>query len=174
LKRALFLDRDGTILVDPGYPRDPEAVRFIDGAELGLRVAQDLGFALVVVSNQSGVARGIIQPAEAKAVHDRMVGLLGQRDITLAGSYYCFHGPDDGCRCRKPEPGMLEDAARDLGLDLPSSVMLGDRRTDIVAGKRAGARAVLLGATIPEADFCASTWGDVVAYLAKHAAEVSP
>jgi histidinol-phosphate phosphatase family protein len=172
VKRALFLDRDGTILVDPGYPRDPEAVRFIDGAELGLRVARDLGFELVVVSNQSGVARGIIQPEEAKAVHARMEDLLRARDIRLAGSYYCFHGPDEACRCRKPEPGMLEDAARDLGLDLAHSVMLGDRRSDVMAGKRAGARAVLLGATIPEADFCASTWGDVAAYLSRFAAEV--
>lgn len=141
-RRALFLDRDGTIIVDVGYPRDPGQVALLPGAADALRELSAHA-ALVIVSNQSGIARGRITPAEAVAVHARTVELLADAGVMLARAYYCPHGPDDGCRCRKPAPGMLLDAAADLGLDLARSIVVGDKASDVEAGRAAGCRAAL-------------------------------
>src|SRR3954471_12904064 len=100
-RRALFLDRDGTLIVDVGYPREPERVELIAGAAEALAELQK-SWALVVISNQSGVGRGMITEAEAASVHARFVDLFAQAGITFAGSYYCPHTPDAHCRCRKP------------------------------------------------------------------------
>lgn len=137
MRRALFLDRDDTLIVDPGYPRDPDAVVLVPGAAAALRrVPADV--ALVIVSNQSGIARGLITLAEADAVAARVAERFAAEGVGFAGAYRCPHAPDDGCRCRKPAPGMLLDAARDLGLDLARSMMLGDRPSDVAAGEAAG------------------------------------
>lgn len=135
-RKALFLDRDGTLIVDVGYPRDPARVEILSGAVEALRGYSD--YALVVISNQSGIARGLITEDEWRAVHERFVELFANEGITFAGSYYCKHGPDDGCACRKPEPGMLRQAARELDLDLAQSIMIGDKPSDVEAGRRAG------------------------------------
>ena len=140
---ALFLDRDGTLIVDTGYPRNPALVEPLPGAIDALRDLQR-SYALVIISNQSGIARGKITPAEAAAVHARVVELFTAAGVTFAGSYYCPHGPDDGCRCRKPAPGMLLDAARELDLDLAASVMIGDKPSDVEAGQAAGCGRALL------------------------------
>lgn len=139
---ALFLDRDGTLIVDVGYPRDPARVALLPGVGAALR-ALAARYALVIVSNQSGLARGRISPDEAAAVHARVVEAFAAEGVRFDGSYYCPHGPDDGCPCRKPAPGMLRQAAADLGLDLAASVMVGDKEADVEAGRAAGcARAV--------------------------------
>ncbi|HEY4121088.1 MAG TPA: HAD family hydrolase [Byssovorax sp.] len=139
--RALFLDRDGTLVVDVGYPRDPALVQLIPGA---LEALRDLEreFALVVVSNQSGIGRGLITPAEAAAVDARVRELFAAGGIEFAGVYHCPHAPDDHCTCRKPKPGMLEQAARELDLDLATSVIVGDKASDLEAGLAVGARGV--------------------------------
>jgi D-glycero-D-manno-heptose 1,7-bisphosphate phosphatase len=142
---AVFLDRDGTLIEDLGYPREPERIRLLDGVGAGLRTLRDGGFALVVISNQSGVGRGIIDPAEAKAVHDRFITLLGAEQVQLDATYYCPHAPWEGCDCRKPEPTMLLRAAADLDVSLPDSFMVGDKLSDAQAGRRAGCRTILLG-----------------------------
>jgi histidinol-phosphate phosphatase family protein len=136
-RRALFIDRDGTLIHDVGYPRDPALVEPLPGVFEALRPLQ-AGFALVIVSNQSGIGRGLITPAEARAVHDRVVDVFGRAGIGFAGAYYCPHVPGDGCACRKPAPGLLLDAARDLGLDLGGSILIGDKASDIAAGQAAG------------------------------------
>ncbi len=136
-RRALFVDRDGTLIVDVGYPRDPAQVEPLPGAAGALR-ALAAHFALVIVSNQSGIGRGLITPAEAHAVHARVVERFGQAGVTFAGAYYCPHDPGAGCACRKPAPGLLLDAARELGLDLAASVMVGDKPSDVAAGRAAG------------------------------------
>lgn len=136
-RRALLLDRDGTLIVDVGYPRAPAAVAPLAGAIDALRELQR-EFALVIVSNQSGIGRGLITAGEARAVHDRVLELFAAGGVAFAGAYYCPHRPDDGCRCRKPAPGLLLDAARDLGIDLATSIMIGDRSSDLAAGRAAG------------------------------------
>ena len=135
--RALFLDRDGTLVVDVGYPREPARVEPLPGAIEALRELQHR-FALVIVSNQSGLGRGLITDAEARAVHDRVIDVFARAGVGFAGAYYCPHAPDAGCPCRKPAPGLLLDAARELDLDLARSVMLGDKVSDILAGRTAG------------------------------------
>jgi D-glycero-D-manno-heptose 1,7-bisphosphate phosphatase len=141
-RRALFLDRDGTLIADVGYPRDPDQVALLPGAAAALRsLAEEL--ALVIISNQSGIARGIIHPDQARAVHERTVARFADDGVTFAGAYYCPHGPDDGCACRKPQPGMLAAAARDLDLDLAASIVIGDKASDVEVGRAAGCRAAL-------------------------------
>jgi histidinol-phosphate phosphatase family protein len=142
---AVFLDRDGTLIEDLGYPREPERIRLLDGVGAGLRTLRDAGFALVVISNQSGIGRGIIDPAEATAVHDRFITLLGAEQVQLDAAYYCPHAPSDGCDCRKPEPTMLLRAAADLDISLADSFMVGDKLSDAQAGRRAGCRTIVLG-----------------------------
>ena len=134
---ALFLDRDGTLIVDTGYPRDPALVEVLPGALESLRELQRI-YKLVIISNQSGIGRGRITQAEADAVHARVVEVFAAGGVELAGSYYCPHAPDAGCRCRKPEPGMILDAAAELDLDLARSVMVGDKPSDLDAGRAAG------------------------------------
>ncbi len=140
---ALFLDRDGTLIVDVGYPRDPARVTLLPGAAAALAALAPHA-ALVIVSNQSGLARGRITPAEAAAVHARVVDLLAAAGVPIAGSFYCPHGPDDGCRCRKPAAGLLLAAAAALDLDLASSIVVGDKPSDVAAGRAAGCAVGLL------------------------------
>ncbi len=143
VKKAVFLDRDGTIIFDEVYLADPSRIRFIPGAIDAMRALSSRGYALVLVSNQSGVARGLIRPEQLAAVHARLCELLAAEGVTFAGAYHCVHGPDDGCECRKPKPGMLLEAARELGLDVTASVIVGDKPSDVAAGEAAGARGVL-------------------------------
>jgi D-glycero-D-manno-heptose 1,7-bisphosphate phosphatase len=145
LEPAAFLDRDGTLIEDVGFPRDPELVRLVEGAAAALRCLAAANMRLVVVSNQSGIGRGLISVDEARSVHERFVGLLADEGIVLDGSKYCPHPPEAGCDCRKPSPGMLLEAAEDLRLDLGRSFMIGDKVSDVEAGRRAGCRTVLLG-----------------------------
>lgn len=141
---AVFLDRDGTLIEDVGYPRDPDEVRLLSGVPAALGRLAAAGLRLVVVSNQSGIGRGLIRTEEASAVHDRLVADLGGQGIVLDGAKYCPHAPGEGCDCRKPAPGMLLDAAAELDLDLGSSFMIGDKQSDVEAGRRAGCRATVL------------------------------
>jgi D-glycero-D-manno-heptose 1,7-bisphosphate phosphatase len=146
-KRALFLDRDGTLIVDTGYLRDPNDVVLLPGVAEGLREARALGYELIVVSNQSGIARGIISEAQLASVEARFEKLLAKEGVTLDLVLFCKHGPDDGCPCRKPAPGLLHDAARMRGIDLTRSIMIGDKASDVAAGNAAGCRGVLIAPT---------------------------
>ena len=141
-RRALFLDRDGTLIVDTGYPRDPALVEPLPGAIDALRALQ-ASWALVIISNQSGIGRGLIAQSEADAVHARVVEVFAAGGVTFAGAYYCPHAPDAACRCRKPAPGLILDAARELGLDIGASAMIGDKPSDLAAGRAAGCERVL-------------------------------
>jgi histidinol-phosphate phosphatase family protein len=152
---ALFLDRDGTLIEDVGYPRDPRRVRLLPGAADALARLAAAGFALVMVSNQSGVGRGLLSRAEAEAVHAEVLRRFAAAGVAFDGAYYCYHAPDDGCDCRKPAPGLLLRAAAVLGLDLRQSFMVGDKPIDVAAGAAAGCRGILFGAA-------AADWPEVV------------
>ena len=165
MSRALFLDRDGTLMVDTGYVRDPADVVLLPGVGLTLAEARALGFELVIVSNQSGVARGIITSEQLEAVQARLEALLLAEGITLDDVRFCLHGPDAGCSCRKPAPGMLVAAAAARGIDLERSVMLGDRESDVLAGREAGCTTILLGNRSSIADHTVASLSEVVAIL---------
>lgn len=138
-KKALFLDRDGTIILDRNYPSDPDEVAFIPGVSDSLRKAQK-EFLLIVISNQSGVGRGLITLDQFKKVDQQFRTLLKMEKIEIAGFYYCTHAPDDDCDCRKPKPGMILEAAESFDIDLSESFMIGDKPSDVEAGLRAGCR----------------------------------
>ncbi|HYU58294.1 MAG TPA: HAD family hydrolase [Actinomycetota bacterium] len=143
---AVFLDRDGTLIEDPGHLGDPDGVVLLPGVAAALRRLAAASFALVVVSNQAGVARGIFTEAAVRAVNRRLGSLLDGDGVHLDAFYVCPHHPEftGPCECRKPGTKMLEDAAAELGLDLGASWIVGDQGTDAEAGRRAGARPVLV------------------------------
>jgi histidinol-phosphate phosphatase family protein len=151
-RAMLFLDRDGTLMEDVGYPSDPAQVRLLPGAAESVRELVARGFVPAVVSNQSGLARGLITPDQAKAVHDRFVELFEAASGVRLPCYYCPHGPDDGCDCRKPEPGLLRRAAAELDMVGQPGVMVGDKPVDVAAGHRAGYLGVWLGLGRPYPD----------------------
>ena len=153
-RRAVFLDRDNTLIHDPGYLKDPAAVRLLEGAAEATARLRRAGYAVVVVTNQSGVARGLMAESDVDAVNGRMKELLVSGGGGLDGVYFCPYlaGPDAvreeyrrDSELRKPRPGMLELAARELGLDLTRSWMVGDSSRDIEAGRAAGCRTVFVG-----------------------------
>jgi D-glycero-D-manno-heptose 1,7-bisphosphate phosphatase len=151
LSPAVFLDKDGTLIEDVPYNVDPKRIRLAPGAAEALPMLFEAGFELVVVSNQSGVARGMFEETALAAVERRLRDLLAGFGVPLAGFYYCPHHPQGQihkyavtCACRKPEPGMIQLAAAALGLDLRSSWLVGDILDDIEAGNRAGCRTILL------------------------------
>ena len=165
---AVFLDRDGTLIEDVGYPSDPDHVRPIAGAIEGLRRLDAAGFPLVVVSNQSGIGRGLVSPDAAAAVEERFVADFAAAGVSFAGVHVCPHRPDEGCRCRKPMPGMLLDAARDIGIALGNSFVIGDKRSDVEAGKRAGCGSILLNSREQgpmDVDLVARSWKEAVDFI---------
>jgi D-glycero-D-manno-heptose 1,7-bisphosphate phosphatase len=139
-KPALFLDRDGVINVDYDYVHTIEQFHFIDGIFELCRRAQEQGYKIVVVTNQSGIARGRYDDAQFMRLSTWMVEQFAAEGVTIDGIYYCPHHPkiSGACACRKPEPGMLLDAANALDLDLARSLLLGDKERDIEAAIRAG------------------------------------
>src|SRR5688500_3115772 len=142
LSPAVFLERDGTLIEDTGYIRDPLAVRLFPDVAEGLATLRAHGFKTVIVTNQSGIGRGYFTEADYRAVHGRLVELLAPGAIDAV--YFCAEHPDTASERRKPGPGMLLEAAADLSLDLSRSWMIGDRVGDIEAGRRAGCRTILL------------------------------
>ena len=148
---AVFLDRDGTLVEDPGYLHEPADVRLLPGVAEGLQRLAAAGWPLVLVSNQSGIARGLYGGEAFRAVNQRLEELAGVR---FAGAYHCPHHPEftGPCDCRKPAPKLFREAARDLGLDLAASWFVGNRRGDIEPARTFGGRAILMGATARPAD----------------------
>jgi histidinol-phosphate phosphatase family protein len=144
VNRALFLDRDGTVIKDRGYMGDPDLVRMIPGAGAALSALASEGWKLIVVSNQSGVGRGIISLQQMEAVQTRFLELMNSLGIPITDSYLCTHAPEQGCECRKPADFFLRRAAREHAIDLDASWMVGDRESDIVCGINAGCETIWL------------------------------
>ena len=148
-QKCVFLDRDGTIIEDPGYLTEPEAVKLLPGVDAALRSLADADFKLVVVTNQSAIARGLITEEGLERIHNELRRQLAERGVNLDGIYYCPYHPEGTIEKyarvsadQKPSPGMLLRAARDLDIDLNHSWMVGDSPRDIEAGQRAGCRTV--------------------------------
>ena len=149
--RAIFLDRDGTLNEEVGYITDPSQFRLYDFAAEAVRRINQAGRLAIVLTNQSGIARGLYDEAFLGEVHAGMQAALARADARIDGIYYCPHHPEIGappyrqpCDCRKPKPGMMLRAAREFDLDLASCVMIGDRYGDVATAHAAGARGVLL------------------------------
>jgi HAD superfamily hydrolase (TIGR01662 family) len=164
---AVLCDRDGTLIVDVPYNDDPALVLPLPSVRRGLDRLRDAGVALGIVSNQSGIARGTLTDDAVARVMTRVDDLLGPFDVVV----WCPHGPDDGCGCRKPAPGLVHRAAERLGVDVARCAVVGDIGADLDAARAAGARGVLVpnARTRPEeiaaAPEVAATFADAVDLL---------
>lgn len=148
---GIFFDRDGTINVDADYLSDPDDLELIPGAVEAIRDANRLGVRAFVITNQSGVARGLYSEDDVKAVHQRLIRLLARDGAHIDAFYYCPHHPEYGeapyrrvCSCRKPKIGMLLQAQKEFGITLAASFVVGDKGTDLQAGRAAGCGTVLV------------------------------
>lgn len=143
---AVFLDRDGTLIRDTHYPSDPEEVELLPGVPEALRLIRSLGYRLVVVTNQSGLARGLVTPEQYQAVAARVDQLLERAGSKVDATFFCPHHPEwsGPCDCRKPGLGMHRDAARNLRLDLARSWYVGDKAADVLPALETGGRGLLV------------------------------
>ena len=151
MRKACFFDRDGVIIEEADYISDPSLVRLCPFAADAIRAMHDAGRLVIVVSNQSGIARGYFTEADLRAVEARMNELLAEAGVKIDAAYYCFHHKKGivpeyavDCDCRKPKPGLLLRAAKDLDIDLAASFMIGDKESDLEAGLNAGCCGVAL------------------------------
>ncbi len=143
-KKYVLLDRDGTIIVDKNYQKDPALTELLPGAREGLDKLRAAGFRLVVTTNQSGIGRGILTLADLAAVNRSVVAALGGGDDYFDGIFYCPHVDADNCRCRKPLPGLVEIAAATLGFSPADCYVAGDSGRDVEMGQAVGATTILV------------------------------
>ncbi|HUC92003.1 MAG TPA: D-glycero-beta-D-manno-heptose 1,7-bisphosphate 7-phosphatase [Paenibacillus sp.] len=146
--KAVFLDRDGTINAEKNYLFRTDDWEWTPGAIEAIRGFNDLGYLVIVISNQAGIARGLYSEADLHKLHGYVDELLASHGARIDAYYYCPHHPDFGelrqCDCRKPNPGLLLRAQSDFGIDMAKSYMIGDKKSDITAGHRAGSRSILV------------------------------
>ncbi len=188
MNKAVFLDRDGTVTEEVGYLTDLDKLRLIPGAGPAIRKLNQAGFRVVLVTNQSGVARGHFSESLVHEAHGRLKKMLRDEGARLDGIYYCPHHPTAGkskytmaCDCRKPGTGLLDKAANDLTIDLSHSYVVGDKWSDVELAHRAGARSILVstgfapddpGNIRPEhvrdPDFTAHDIGEAAEWIVRH------
>lgn len=144
VERVVLLDRDGTLVVDRDYLADPAGLEFLPGAVEALRRLHVRGHRLVIISNQSGVGRGLFSLQRLEEVNRRLREMVHEAGASLAGIYCCPHRPDEGCACRKPNVELVRQAARELRFDPAAAIMIGDRDSDIELGRRVGATTIRL------------------------------
>jgi D-glycero-D-manno-heptose 1,7-bisphosphate phosphatase len=151
MNKAIFLDKDGTLIPDIPYNVDPALIFLQEDAVEGLKTLSQNGYLLIIISNQAGVAKGYFSEDKLQGVHHRMKELFKQHELVLDGFYYCPHHTEGivkeyvkDCNCRKPMPGMILQAAKDFDIDLSQSWMVGDILNDVEAGNRAGCKTVLI------------------------------
>ena len=143
-KRFVILDRDGTVIVERNYLSEPDGVELLPGAASGLQKLQALGLPLVLITNQSGVGRGLFKMEAVDAVHERMMTFLEEQNIKLDGILVCPHTPQDSCECRKPKPALAKLAADRLGASPADCFVIGDKACDIQLGDNIGATTILV------------------------------
>lgn len=178
---VVFFDKDGTLVEDVPYNADPERMNLLPGVGEALRRLHDAGWRLAVVTNQSGVARGLFPESALAGVEARLRELLAASVVPLAGFFYCPHHPAGtvaeyavACECRKPAPGLILRAAASLGVDPHDCWMVGDQVSDVEAGRRAGCRTVLLNPTFTrwDRDVVAPDVGGAVELIGRPAAAI--
>jgi len=182
VERAVFLDRDGTIIEDVGYLDDCSRIKFLPGAVEAIRLLNRSGYKVIIVTNQAGVAKGYFSEEKMKEINARMLEIIFEQGAQVNKIYYCPHHIEGivaeykkECSWRKPNPGMIKEAAREYDLDLANSFIIGDKISDMEAGHRAGCRTILLteqvrpdiANDVPKADHIASGLYDAVLWIQK-------
>ena len=143
--RAVFLDRDGTVAKNINYCSCPEDFELLPDTGKAIRLLNQHGFKVIVITNQSGIARGFFTKETLAKIHDKMEDELAKEEAWVDAIYYCPHHPDDNCKCRKPKPKLALQAAKDHNIELGSSFVVGDQPMDIDLGKAIGSRTILIG-----------------------------
>ena len=176
MNKAVFLDRDGTINEEMGYINHISRFRVFGFVPQAIKLLNDAGFKVLVVTNQSGVARGYFDEQLVGEVHEKLLKIIKQSNARIDGIYYCPHHPKEGlgkykkdCRCRKPKIGMIDLAAQEHEIDLSRSFMVGDRYKDVVFARKAGLRPVFVktGYGIGELTYQHSTWKEEPVFIAE-------
>ena len=178
---AIFLDRDGTLIIERNYLKDPAQITLEKNVLPALKQLHLQDFLLILVTNQSGIARGFFSEEEFMATNDHLIRRLQSEGIPIAATFFCPHHPTEGhapyqkiCDCRKPEPGLLFQAQKAFDIDMASSVMIGDKPTDVQAGQRAGVTSILVQTgygqepypnNLPPPDHIATDLLDAVHYI---------
>ena len=183
---TIFLDRDGTLNPDPGYIKSPDLFELFPGVPEALARLKQAGARLILVTNQSGIARGLLSQGDLTAIHTKLTHILNSSGASLEAIYFCPHHPDDGCDCRKPKRGMIDQAVRERGVDLDRAYLIGDHIRDIELAKRVGARSILvttgvvrpqgiegLNATVPAPDWIASSMTEAADWLLSDVGKLS-
>jgi histidinol-phosphate phosphatase family protein len=166
VNKAVFIDRDGTINRDVPYCSRPEDFELLPGVAEGIKLLNERGFNVVVVTNQSGIARGYFTEGMLASIHDKMRKELAKHGARVDAIYYCPHHPDDNCDCRKPKPKMILQAAIDLDIDLRQSYVIGDSEMDVELARQAGCKAgIRVGEPEGTSDYVAASFGDAVHWL---------
>jgi histidinol-phosphate phosphatase family protein len=161
--KAVFLDRDGTIARDVPYCSRPEDFELLPGAAEGIKLLNEHGFKVVIVTNQSGIARGYFTEKMLAEIHDKMITQLAEHGAHVDAIYYCPHHPDSNCDCRKPKPKMVLQAARDLDIDLSQSYVVGDSEMDVELARQADCKAgIRVGEPGGTGDLVAVSFRDAV------------
>jgi D-glycero-D-manno-heptose 1,7-bisphosphate phosphatase len=170
LHKALFIDRDGVINEDTGYPYKPEHIRFNEAIFPLCKLASQKGYLLIVITNQAGVAKGKFTEQDVVALHEWMSGEFAKRGISIARFYYCPHHPEAAvpeyrlaCSCRKPRPGMIERAAKELNIDIKKSLVVGDKPSDRIA--LPGLRSIIVKSRYAGEDFDVENLAGVADFL---------
>lgn len=176
--KAVFLDQDGTLIRDKHYLSDPEKISIYSGVVPALKKLKAKGWKLIIGTNQSGIGRGYFTVQELKKVHARLLALFKRERVRIDDIFFCPHLPEEGCRCRKPETGMLEKAKRKHFLNLKECYVIGDKESDILWGKKAGAKSILVltgvgkshrSLCLKKADYIARTFSDAAEWILKQA-----
>jgi len=170
-KKAIFLDRDATLIEDGPFLSDPAKIRFLPGTIDGLKSFKELGFLLILITNQSGIGRGYFSEDKLTEIHRLLQHQLGKHTIALDAIYYCPHTPDDKCTCRKPEPGLFLKAVSEHAIDPLVSYSIGDKVEDAIAGKTVGCKTILLtkifSNSMVSVDHVADDFGSAVGWIKK-------
>lgn len=142
--KVAFLDRDGTVIAEKDFIKTPDEIEFIPGSIDAIRILRDLGYKIIVISNQSGIGRGILTIEMAAKVNESFLARLKSENAEIDALYFCPHRPEDNCDCRKPRTGLIKKAVEEQKLDLKDAVVIGDKLSDVELGKKLGAKTVLV------------------------------
>lgn len=145
MAKAVFFDRDDTLILNKHYMHDPKDIEYLEDTFSSLKSLQNAGYLLFIITNQSGIGRGMFALEDMQNVHDKMLQDFTKQGITISEIKYCPHAPEDNCNCRKPNPSLINEVIKKYDIDLDVSYMIGDKDIDALAGINAGINGVILG-----------------------------
>lgn len=171
MNKAIFIDKDGTLVEDVPYNIDPVFLRFEKYALQSLFLLQQHGFDVIIISNQPGISLGYFEENDLKKLEEKIKEMLLKSNVKLKGFYYCPHAPEENCDCRKPKPGLILKAAKDMEIDLSQSWMIGDILNDVEAGRRSNCKTILID-NGNETEWVSNSYR-IPHYMAKHLKEAA-